>query len=98
TASSATIALSPPATYIVRSTISGFCVKLRWPTGNVHASSSCATFFLLIWSSAEYCDELAEPPYARHVVYGFCACAAPPRNMDIAAMQNASVRGSRVIE
>ena len=61
-ASSATISLSRASTYITSSTTIGLKTKLRSPTGKLQATSSCATFDLLIWSSAEYCEEWPPPP------------------------------------
>ena len=39
------------------------------PVEYVHATCSSPTFFLLIWSSDEYCDESDPPKYSRHSRY-----------------------------
>src|SRR5262249_1037012 len=67
---------------IVRSTIRGLNENDLSPLGNVHATSSRATFDLSICLSAEYCEECAPPPYSRHVVYGWSACAAPTQRYE----------------
>src|ERR687890_453555 len=69
-ASSAAIVLFCGVRYITPSTMSG--LKITVPvTGSVQTTSSCDTFDLLIWLSAEYWEECAPPPYAVHVVNGF---------------------------
>src|SRR5262245_21882678 len=69
-ASTAAIVLFCGVRYMTLSTTSGLKMTVPW-TGNVQTISRRETFDLLIWSSAEYCDECAPPPYAVHVVYGF---------------------------
>ena len=54
------VAPLPAGTYITPSMTTG--LKMLVPlTGKVHATSSFPTFPLLIWSSAEYCEESAPP-------------------------------------
>src|SRR5262245_45113812 len=96
-ASSATISLSRAATYIVRSTISGLNENDLSPLGNVHATSSRATFDLSICLSAEYCDECAPPPYSLHVVYGSAASAALATQRDMPNATRANRIGARAL-
>ena len=66
-ASTATSVLFDACMYIVPSTTSG--LKMTVPvTGKLQATPNCVTLDLLIWSSAEYWDECAPPPYAAQVV------------------------------
>ena len=66
-ASSATMALALPCTYMTLSMTMG--LKITLPvTGYVHATCNCDTLVLLIWLSAEYWEECDPPPYAVHWV------------------------------
>jgi hypothetical protein len=58
-------------TYITPSTTIGLNTICRSPTGYLQATSSFETVFLLIWSSAVYCEESLPPRYCVQVVYGF---------------------------
>src|SRR5580765_8342562 len=77
-ASTATTAMFFARRYITLSTTIGLNRYVRMsPVGRVHATCSCATFFLLIWSSEEYCDESELPRYCRQVLYfGLPFCCA----------------------
>src|SRR5579885_634303 len=77
-ASSATSDMFFASVYITLSTTIGLKRYVRVsPVEYVHATCSWPTFFLLIWSSEEYCDESELPRYWRHVLnFGLPFCCA----------------------